>query len=222
MKFLIFFLAFFANTQIFAKPYFAAESIAPSLLNPPPTINENEINQIIKLQKNFDLTEIDEALAEKQLRPETILLAVDEKFSRQSYPKLYHFLDRVSETSHQTTDKIKSHWNKTRPYLADSRVNMLISPSFGGSYPAGHTTGSYIYAHILSLLLPQKRQDFFSIAEKISQHRILVGMHYPSDASAGKQLALLIIGAMTQKDEFQKDFMKAKEEIEISAAKIRN
>ena len=90
---------------------------------------------------------------------------------------------------------------------------MLISPSKGYAYPSGHTTGSYIYAHILGMIYPKKYAKLKEIAEEIAQHRILVGMHFPHDIEGGKKLALLILGGLTQNNNFQQDLTKAKEEI---------
>ncbi len=208
---------FFCTASSQAKPYFAADSISPNFLNPPPEIGseqyKKEIQQIVKLQKNFDLNELDQALAEKHLRPETIAEFIDPKLTRASFPKLYFLLDRSGETSYETTQNIKNFWNKTRPYLTDKKVKMLIEPSGGKSYPSGHATGSYLYANILGILFPQKREAFQNYAEKISQRRVLVGMHYPSDILAGEKLALLILDRLKQNSDFEKNFEAARREI---------
>ncbi len=214
--FLFFYSIEFAIAQV-DKSYLKIDSFSPKLLAPSLEINslewQNEVDQILKAQKNFNLEELDQAIEEKHLQPETIAQAIDPNLNSNNYPKLYHLLNRVGDTSRGITDTIKNHWNQTRPYLTDRRIKMLISPSHGGSYPSGHSTGSYIYAHVMSLLIPEKREEFQNLAEKISQHRILIGMHYPRDVKAGKQLSFLIVGALTQSPDFQNDLKKAAQEI---------
>lgn len=222
MNFTKFFFAsflFFASTQFAtAKSYFEQNSISPHLIGPALIIDskewQNEVNQILKVQKNFDDAELDEAISEKHLQPETIAHAIDPSITREAYPKLYYLMDRVGDTSRCETDNVKEFWNQTRPYLADKRVKMLITPSRGGSFPSGHATGSYIYAHVLGLLFPQNREKYHELADEIGQHRILIGMHYPRDIIAGKHMAYLVIGGLIQNEEFLKDFKKAAKEIE--------
>ena len=214
---------FFSSTNFaIAESYLSINSISPNLLSPALTANskewQDEVILVLKVQKNIDFEALDEALTEKHLQPETIVQGIEPKMSRKAYPKLYYLLDRVGDTSRGITDNIKNHWNQTRPYLADSRIQMLITPSKGGSYPSGHATGSYIYAHVMSILIPEKRQEFQKLAEKIGQHRILIGMHYPRDVEAGRQLSFLIVGAMTQNPDFQKDLQKAAAEIRLQKA----
>jgi len=217
-----FFLAaflFFSSTEFAkAQSYFPHKSISPHLIEPSLEIGskewENQIAQVLKAQKNYDMDELDEAIAEKHLQPETIAQAIDRSITRADYPKVYHLMDRVGDTSRAETDAIKEYWNQQRPYLSDSRIKMLITPSRGGSYPSGHATGSYIYANVLGLLFPQNRDKYFAYANKVGAHRIMIGMHYPRDIAAGKSLSFLIVGGLTQSAEFRKDFQNALREIE--------
>lgn len=215
--FALFFIYFFSAENILAQRYFGSDSISPLMLDKPFVINsekhKSEIEQIILMQKNIEPRELDLALNEKQLRPETVTQHVNKSLTRQKFPNLYLLLDRVGDTSRDITDDFKEHFKITRPYLVDKNVQMLISPSKGYCYPSGHTTGSYIYSIVMSLLIPQKSQEFLDYANQISWHRVQVGMHYPQDLAGGKQLATLLIGGLTQNKEFQTDFKKAQEEL---------
>lgn len=214
--FAIFFLILSACSAT-TENYFSGDSINPKLIEAPYTQNSKEFNeeiqQIIKLQKHFSLNELELASREKFLRPEIFALYADRELTREEYPKLYRLLDRMSYTSKLVNDHSKEYWNVTRPYLVDKKVNMLITPSPGACYPSGHTTSSNVHAQILGLLIPEKSDDLQKLSKKISQRRILVGMHYPHDIVAGEQLSRLVIGGLMQNKEFLKDFAAAKEEI---------
>ena len=215
--FALFFIYFFTIDNVFAKKYFGYDSVSPLMIDQPFEMNsperKDEIKQVILMQKNLEPQELDLALHEKQLRPETVVQHVNKKLTRQKFPNLYNLLDRVGDTSRDVTDNIKDHFKITRPYLVDKNVEMLISPSKGYCYPSGHSTGAHIYSKVMSLLIPQKSQEFLDYANQISWHRVQVGMHYPQDLAGGKQLATLLIGGLAQNQEFQLDFKKAREEL---------
>ena len=215
--FALFFIYFFSINNVFAEKYFGSDSISPTMIDKPFAMNseehEDEIKQVILIQKNLEPQEIDLALKEKQLRPETVVQYVNKKITRKKFPNLYALLDRVGDTSRDVTDNIKDHFKITRPYLVDKNVEMLISPSKGYCYPSGHSTGAYIYGSVMSLLMPDKTQKFLDYAQQISWHRVQVGMHYPQDLAGGKQLATLLIGGLSQNQELQNEFKKAQEEL---------
>jgi acid phosphatase (class A) len=92
-------------------------------------------------------------------------------------------------------------------------VQAIISPSKGYSYPSGHTTGSYLWASVLSLLMPKQANDFKNRAHEIAWHRVQVGMHYPQDLNGGKQLALVVLGGLIHNPDFLEDFNDALTEL---------
>ncbi len=207
----------FLMFQSHAKPYFTSDSLNFLSINSPISLNSkqyrDEISQIIAIQSKIDLDELELCAQEKNFTALTLMKRANISANPKQNPQLFALLKNVTDTSISITDDFKNHFKTTRPYLSDSRVKMLISPSKGYAYPSGHTTGSYIYAHILGMIYPKKYAKLKEIAEEIAQHRILVGMHFPHDIEGGKKLALLILGGLTQNNNFQQDLTKAKEEI---------
>ena len=207
----------FLMFQSHAKPYFTSDSLNFLSINSPISPNSkqyrDEISQIIAIQSKIDLDELEICAQEKNFTALTLMKRANISANPKQNPQLFALLKNVTDTSISITDDFKNHFKTTRPYLSDSRVKMLISPSKGYAYPSGHTTGSYIYAHILGMIYPKKYAKLKEIADEIAQHRILVGMHFPHDIEGGKKLALLILGGLTQNNNFQQDLTKAKEEI---------
>jgi acid phosphatase (class A) len=201
----------------YAAPYFDPASIDPALLTPPPELHgqiwDVEIEHIIGLQKSPDKEALEQAAAERNVKPELIAEAVDPALTRKAYPKLYHLLDHIGETTHPISDAAKEFWHTDRPYKADSRVKALIEPHDNASYPSGHTVASYTWAMVLGELMPEKRNAFIARARTIAEHRVLVGMHYPHDLAGGRELARLIMGGLLQNAEFRNDFAEAKKEL---------
>ena len=211
------FLIILINFDSFAEPYFSSKLLQFDLIDLP--INRSskeykkELSQIIAIQSKIDLDELELSAQEKNFTALTLIKRANISANPKKNPQLFALLKNVTDTSISITDDFKNHFKTTRPYLADSRVKMLISPSKGYAYPSGHTTGSYIYAHVLGMIYPKKYSKLKEIAEEIAQHRVLVGMHFPHDIEGGKKLALLITGALTANNNFQQDLLKAKKEI---------
>ena len=79
--------------------------------------------------------------------------------------------------------------NRARPYQINSNINYLDSVSgLTPSYPAGHAFQAHLLAHILTKRYPDKKDLFYSIAEKCDDCRVKAGIHYPSDGVFSKQL----------------------------------
>lgn len=209
-----------ASGRADAEPYFAATTIPPFLLTPPlapmSAAWNAEVEQIIALQANPDPKEVEQAAAERDMAPEMMVLAVDPALARAAYPKLYALLDRVGATSYAVGGAAKQFWNTKRPYVADSRIKPLIKAHDNPSYPSGHTTGSYLWADVLSLLQPKNQAAFRARAEVTAEHRVLAGMHYPHDLAGGRELALLLMGGLLQNQAFLQDLAAANAELEAA------
>jgi acid phosphatase (class A) len=198
-------------------PYFDAATIPPTLLTPPPAVHSERWNrdvaEIIKRQKAPDKEAVTAASAERDLKPDMLVLPVEASFTRDQFPALYTLLDRTAETTLGVSRQAKDYWHTKRPYVMDSRIKALIEAHDNPAYPSGHTSSSYVLAHVMGLLIPDKRDAFTRRAREIAEHRVLVGMHYPHDLEGGRELALLIVGGLLQSADFEKDFAAAKAEL---------
>ena len=65
--------------------------------------------------------------------------------------------------------------NKINGILLDSKS--AATPS----YPSGHAFQAYYLARILIKKFPKKKEELIKIADRISNARIIAGLHYPSD-----------------------------------------
>lgn len=206
------------------ETYFAGDTILPDFIDPPYAANSkewsNDIQKIIKTQKHFGLNELELASREKYLHPEIFILYTDRSLTKENYPNLHKLIHRTSLTCKGVNDHFKNHWNTPRPYAVDKRINMLITPSPGASYPSGHASSSLVTTRLLGMLVPHRSEDLTKLANKIAYRRVLVGMHYPHDIDAGEQLSRLIIGGLLQNKEFRKDFENAR--IELKKNPLKN
>lgn len=204
-----------------AEPYLDPETIPPTVLNAPPAEKSvrwtSDVNDILTRQKHAIISDIQAAASEHTLTPEMIAIATDATLTRETHPALYHLLDRIGDTTRAVTGQAKKYWNTKRPYLMDARIKPLIDAHMDNAYPSGHTSMGYTLARALGMLMPEKHEAFLDRADTIAQHRVLVGMHYPSDIEAGRELSLIIFGGLLQNEEFQHDLQAAREELNPAA-----
>jgi acid phosphatase (class A) len=59
----------------------------------------------------------------------------------------------------------------------------------GASFPSSHAFISYALANKYSDKFPNKKNELYELANKLSRVRIIGGMHYPSDIEYGRYLA---------------------------------
>jgi hypothetical protein len=169
--FILFFIscsfAFFAA----AEPYFATQTISPTLLETPykegSKDHKKELEEMILLQKNPPKNEIKKSREEHHFSWQLLTKEIEPLLTEKKYPAFYKLLNRIEETSKIVNENAKEYWNTRRPYLADSRIKALIKPHINPSYPSGHTCGAYSTAFVMALLLPQKKKHFISAPKKL-------------------------------------------------------
>ncbi|MEM6632535.1 MAG: phosphatase PAP2 family protein [Bacteroidota bacterium] len=129
----------------------------------------------------------------------------------ENYPMTAKLLQGVMLDMRLMEFAVKYHLLRARPYQLDPRIEPLReirSPSFA----SGHTLWAYIQAYTWGELLPEKRSEFVDLAYEIALSREIMGVHYPSDEEAARQLAHRMLLLMWHTADFQRDFAVAKAE----------
>ncbi len=112
---------------------------------------------------------------------------------------------------------LKFKFNRTRPYMIDSRIKNLDNTNFQ-AYPSGHSSASYVAAFVYQELLPEKTDLFVKNAYDMAFSREILGVHFPSDSEAGRVFARQFVNELLKNEDFKKDFTEAKKEI----SKLKN
>lgn len=104
-------------------------------------------------------------------------------------------LDRqeVTDTIRQVHDdviplivKLKYHFQRVRPNQLSHILSMRLYPfdsetANTPSYPSGHSVQSKLYADVLGNKYPKYYKQLQALAADISESRLAMGLHYPSD-----------------------------------------
>jgi hypothetical protein len=178
-------------------PYLKTESYLDSLLGelasyPFPSNNGqdviDEINQLI----NYTNTLSSDEVVQKRYK------LYDTQFESYFVNVLTNVgLDRqeVIDTIKQIHDdvvplilKLKYHYQRVRPYQLSHILSMRLYPfeseaqtTNTPSYPSGHSIQSKLYADVLGNKFPKYYKQLQALAADISESRLAMGVHYPSD-----------------------------------------
>ncbi len=131
----------------------------------------------------------------------------------EKYPATSKLLKNIMNDMRLMEFAVKYHLLRARPYQLEPKLKPLRTIS-SPSFASGHTLWAYIQAYTFGELIPEKRTDFVKLAYEIGFSRELMGVHYPSDEEAARQLAHRMLTLMWTTDKFQNDFLKAKAEWE--------
>jgi acid phosphatase (class A) len=125
-----------------------------------------------------------------------------------NFPKISKLLQGVMQDMRIMEFTIKYKLLRPRPYHLEPMLKPLTkinSPSFA----SGHTLWAFIQAYTWSQIVPEKQPQFIALAEEIRRSREIMGIHYPSDNEASRQVAYKMLQYYFQNAAFNKDLREA-------------
>jgi len=100
-------------------------------------------------------------------------------------------------------------------------VQALVPLPKNASYPSGHSTYGTVDALVLAELAPDLHDALIARGEQIGDDRVIAGVHFPSDVTAGRTLGNAIFSVMAASPVFQEDLTAAKAEVAEARAKAK-
>lgn len=131
-----------------------------------------------------------------------------ENVNSKNFPKISKLLQGVMQDMRVMEFTIKYKLLRPRPYHLEARLQPLMkmnSPSF----TSGHTLWAFIQAFTWSEVVPEKQKEFIALAEEIRRSREIMGIHYPSDNEASRQIAYKMLQYYFKNEKFKKDLGEA-------------
>lgn len=225
-------------TFVLVKPYYLSDSQVKSLttsVKPPANSSEQtrkELEYLLSLQASRTPKQIERVkfLANIGFWPQTHLIPTHPNYQQnlkdlffegntimgdwcnaQNFPAIAKVLAGAMQDMRVMEFTIKYTYFRPRPYHLEKKLESLDrigSPSFA----SGHTLWAFIQAYIWSEIIPEKRNEFIALAEEIRQSRELMGIHYPSDNEAARQITYQMLIQYMKNPDFINDFGLAKKE----------
>jgi membrane-associated phospholipid phosphatase len=128
-------------------------------------------------------------------------------FSPGSHPKTSRIVTIAMQIAQFQALWHKAYWNRPRP----SQLYPVLLPPIDvpghAAYPSGHATEAHLLAKVLEEILPEEISTLTAagtarpsppgppltptqaMAQRIARNREVLGLHYPSDSAAGRDLA---------------------------------
>lgn len=131
-----------------------------------------------------------------------------ENVNAKNFPKVAKLLQGVMQDMRVMEFTIKYKLFRPRPYHLESKLQPLMkinSPSFA----SGHTLWAFIQAFTWSEVVPEKQKEFIALAEEIRRSREIMGIHYPSDNEASRQVSYKMMQYYFKNEAFLKDYNEA-------------
>jgi len=121
------------------------------------------------------------------------------------------FFNQLASDLDKAANAMKARWERPRPYQAyPGQVLPCVEKSSGYSYPSGHAVFSRVFAHVLTDIAPERKDEYFAKAEQISLDRVIGGVHYPTDIAAGKLFGDLYYAELLKSGAYRADVEKMK------------
>ncbi len=203
-----------------SSPYFDAKAIDLGRILPPPpaddsAITRGEIEQMLKIQQERTPEEAERARADASY---SVLRFADalgnpEAFNATRLPKTILLFRRVTYEEGAVVQAGKRSFRRPRPFVLDARVQPILKEPTNASYPSGHALWSRVVGLLLADMLPEYRERIMSRADEFAFHRVVAGVHYPSDVEAGKLAGTALAAFLLAEPAFQADYAAAKQEL---------
>ena len=92
----------------------------------------------------------------------------------------------------RATAALKDEFDRLRPPFDDHAIRAIVPVPGNPSFPSGHSSGAFVLAVSLGLLVPRARIPALVLAALIGLSRIWLGVHYLSDVIAGALLGTAV------------------------------
>jgi len=111
------------------------------------------------------------------------------------FPKI--LIKDLTEASSYFLMKLKSYYNRPRPYQIAKKINIKLKSvrlhsAKTAAFPSGHSAQAYLLYYVFSDLFPKYENDFEKIAKNISRSRMMAKVHFPSDVKYGEKIAKIL------------------------------
>jgi acid phosphatase (class A) len=99
---------------------------------------------------------------------------------------------------------LKGYFRSPRPSQLCPAIVPMIDPPATPAFPAGHAVQAYLISYLLAHSLPnipsqklaEEQGALFELADRVSQNRVVAGLHFPTDIAAGKAIGIKCFEAL--------------------------
>ena len=169
--------------------------------------DEDVLRQIQKLRTEADCKR---ALAEVDISLESHFVKNDGPLTQAEANIVKPIIKKIGGDSYYFSEKLKVDFPRKRPFEYMKDIHPCVPKEITAAFPSGHAVLSKLEALVLGDLIPEKRKRFEARSEEIANHRVLAGIHHPSDIDAGRKLADILYNELKKSAKYQEEFDQIK------------
>jgi acid phosphatase (class A) len=202
-----------------ATPNPAVQVDARIFVPPPPEANSAlEVAERAIVRGPWSAERRQQAVEDNAIDPFAAFDSVlGENFTAANFPATLAVLTRAGRAAGFAGDPVKFQYRRLRPFVADSAITPCIPNDerlrTSYSYPTGHGALGLGWALVLAELVPSRADAIIERGRDFGWSRIVCGVHYPSDLSAGHIVAAAAIARLHADPDFQREFAAARAEL---------
>lgn len=155
--------------------------------------------------------------------PQSFSCALNAPITKGALPNLYMLMHRSWTDAIVATLAAKHHYKRVRPFVVNKQTS--CTPDWekelikDGSYPSGHTPIGWTWALILAEIDPDRADVILSRGYAFGQSRVVCGVHWQSDVTAGRIIASAVVAKLHSDAVFRAQLDAAKKELAAARTK---
>jgi acid phosphatase (class A) len=134
-------------------------------------------------------------------------------FKTENLPLTTALFQHVYQDGNAATLAAKNFFKRTRPFVVDPEIKIIVVQPPDFSYPSNHSTFGNESGILLAEMVPENAVAIFARAAEYAHNRVVAGVHFPSDVEAGRIAASVIDNTLLHDPRFESDFAQAKTEV---------
>src|SRR5580692_7804395 len=134
-------------------------------------------------------------------------------FRTENLPLTTQLFQHVYQDGNAATLAAKNFFKRTRPFVIDPEIKILVVQPPDFSFPSNHSTFGNEAGILLADMVPENAAAIFARAAEYAHNRVVAGVHFPTDVEAGHVAASVIDNTLLHNPRFEADFAQAKAEV---------
>ena len=131
-------------------------------------------------------------------------------------PEIYLLVESAVTDAHRANKKVKDYYQRRRPFATFNEPSLKpeedAHEASSFSYPSGHSSRGWMYALVLTTVVPERTELLMERSREYSLNRVVCGHHWKSDIDASLMLTAGIFANIVMTDAFQAQLKKARAE----------
>jgi acid phosphatase (class A) len=134
-------------------------------------------------------------------------------FKTENLPLTTALFQHVYQDGNAATFAAKNFFKRTRPFVVDPEIKIIVVQAPDFSYPSNHSTFGNEAGILLAEMVPENAVAIFARGAEYAHNRVVAGVHFPTDVEAGRISASVIDNTLLHNPHFEADFAQAKTEV---------